>query len=490
MGLFWLIIFTTLAHWGKTQRYTNAKVRQMSDPFAFLVTGEKLPISTQTKIESLDILLRFDLDSVLYKAQKAEIDALLDRFQKLSFFTLDASLKNEYLSFFYIGQENYNNMAKNIDTLMGFKQTTECKNHTNCQNLALEVNIDDFKRVKANLQYRFNKIDPVNWTPLTIVSHREQQNTLLSFISVFDEFSANMFEKTDRMLTAVEALSNKNFPEDLLALVPAVCNNTGLFEGEAYKVLTCTGCTKGYQCKVQVDTPAVITVVTRMLPVSYAGIHLKGNEEQFTFARTAELELKQLDCDMTEGNIEYPSCQIHEFPPHCKKALDDNDVRGAISYCEFSKTTLQVAQSLPEGGVLVQDLAIEALQIAAGGAVITQPPPLIIYSPRDVHVKHGDEEYVYAPSDSVTEQKILQSMLTTEDFYKLISVVYWREFGRSFQVSDIIRYILVAMQLIILPLTIYGVVMAIKNAKKYKKVSMGKMNYKQNKKEYLLQRVK
>jgi hypothetical protein len=157
-----------------------------------------------------------------------------------------------------------------------------------------------------------------------------------------------------------------------------------------------------------------------MLPVSYAGIHLKGNEEKFTFARTAELELKQLDCDMEEGNIEYPSCQIHEFPPHFKKALDDNDVRGAISYCEFSKTTLQVAQSLPEGGVLVQDLAIEALQIAAGGIVITQPPPLIIYSPRDVHVKYGDEEYVYAPSDSVTEQKILQSMLTTEDFNKLI----------------------------------------------------------------------
>ena len=80
MGMFWLIIFTTLAHWGKAQRYTNAKVRQMSDPFAFLVTGEKLPISTQTKIESLDILLRFDLDPVLYKAQKAEIDARLDRF--------------------------------------------------------------------------------------------------------------------------------------------------------------------------------------------------------------------------------------------------------------------------------------------------------------------------------------------------------------------------------------------------------------------------
>jgi len=61
-----------------------------------------------------------------------------------------------------------------------------------------------------------------------------------------------------------------------------------------------------------------------------------GKEPKYIFARTAELELKQLECEYEEGNIEYPSCQIHDLPVVCKKALDENDVRGAIHGCTFT----------------------------------------------------------------------------------------------------------------------------------------------------------
>ncbi len=96
-------------------------------------------------------------------------------------------------------------------------------------------------------------------------------------------------------------------------------NDTSLYEGEAYYVKHCTGCKSGYQCVVQTDTPAATTQVTKMMPVAYQGIHLVGKEPKYIFARTAELELKQLECEYEEGNIEYPSCQIHDLPVVCKK---------------------------------------------------------------------------------------------------------------------------------------------------------------------------
>jgi hypothetical protein len=123
-------------------------------------------------------------------------------------------------------------------------------------------------------------------------------------------------------------LSNKIFPEDLLSSVPGVCNDTSLYEGEAYYVKHCMGCKAGYQRVVQTDTPATTTQVTKMMPVGYQGIHLVGKEPKYIFARTAEQELKQLECEYEEGNIEYPSCQIHDLPVICKKSLDENDVQG------------------------------------------------------------------------------------------------------------------------------------------------------------------
>ncbi len=50
----WGLIFM-LIEFGQGQRQTNGKVRQISDPFSFLVQGERMSISTQVKIESLDI---------------------------------------------------------------------------------------------------------------------------------------------------------------------------------------------------------------------------------------------------------------------------------------------------------------------------------------------------------------------------------------------------------------------------------------------------
>ncbi len=90
----WGLIFM-LIELGHGQRQTNGKVRQISDLFSFLVQGERMSISTQVKIESLDILLKFDIDPVNYRTEKAQVDAILTNFQGLTFFTQDQALKNE-----------------------------------------------------------------------------------------------------------------------------------------------------------------------------------------------------------------------------------------------------------------------------------------------------------------------------------------------------------------------------------------------------------
>jgi hypothetical protein len=130
------------------------------------------------------------------------------------------------------------------------------------------------------------------------------------------------------------------------------------------------------------------------------------------------------------------------------------------------------------------------VQINEGGSVVTKPPPIIIYSAQEVHVKNGDEEYVYAPLINSTEARILESMLTVDDIYKLVSVQYWREISESFSPADYIRYTLILVQFVILPLAIYNLVITVRTRNQVKVVSEGKRNYKINRNEYLLKRVK
>jgi hypothetical protein len=130
------------------------------------------------------------------------------------------------------------------------------------------------------------------------------------------------------------------------------------------------------------------------------------------------------------------------------------------------------------------------VQINEGGSVVTKPPPIIIYSAQEVHVKNGDEEYVYAPLVNSTEARILESMLTVDDIYKLVSVQYWREVSESFSPADYIRYTLILIQFVILPLAIYNLVITVRTRNQVKVVSEGKRNYKINRNEYLLKRVK
>jgi hypothetical protein len=130
------------------------------------------------------------------------------------------------------------------------------------------------------------------------------------------------------------------------------------------------------------------------------------------------------------------------------------------------------------------------VQINEGGSVVTKPPPIIIYSAQEVHVKNGDEEYVYAPLINSTEARILESMLTVDDIYKLVSVQYWREVSESFSPADYIRYTLILIQFVILPLAIYNLVITVRTRNQVKIVSEGKRNYKINRNEYLLKRVK
>jgi hypothetical protein len=130
------------------------------------------------------------------------------------------------------------------------------------------------------------------------------------------------------------------------------------------------------------------------------------------------------------------------------------------------------------------------VQINEGGSVVTKPPPIIIYSAQEVHVKNGDEEYVYAPLINSTEARILESLLTVDDIYKLVSVQYWREVSESFSPADYIRYTLILIQFVILPLAIYNLVVTVRTRNQVKVVSEGKRNYKINRNEYLLKRVK
>lgn len=487
MNKYSILPLSIIILYNSTFALRTQKVRDVIENFGFLVPGNKISVSGQQKIETVDVLIICNMTDLEFRTIKIQLDTIIENFQKLAIFN-DVPLKTEYTSFLKNPVQNYNSFMRNIEQILTFKGVQSCKQTASCQEIIFKFELKDLTVVKNNLLYRYNQVDTSTWTAQTVKDKREQQNTLLSFISTLDTFFTEMEFKTQKVISAIEALSNRDFPDEILADLPGVCNDSTLYMGEKHEVVSCQGCDTGYTCNIIVETPSNILEMTRMLPVAYRNVHLEGFEPHYIFAKTSEQELKQLDCEAPQFS-DYIPCQIMELESNCKNGLDTNNIIHSIQYCTFSYSDLPVSELLPGGGVLVQDLLAERIQINNGDSIVDKRPPFLLYSPKEVTVQWGDEEFVYGKAINISEAKLIQSILTEENVSYLVSTLKWKTFWSKFSTADYIRYILIATQLTLLPIALYTFICTIKNNKKIKVVNQSKKNYKANK-EYLLKRVK
>jgi hypothetical protein len=224
--------------------------------------------------------------------------------------------------------------------------------------------------------------------------------------------------------------------------------------------------------------------------VHYNDISIRGFTDRDLFGRTADVQdLKYLDCsDAYSGD--YAVCVEHEVPEPCKTMLGNDDIRGVIDHCNFTKSIPPVGIVLPHGGILIQGNDIE---ISNGQVSIGHKPPIAIYSPDTITIKSEEEDYVFPPAIHIEELILVESKLSKDDIAYLESMYSWDRIWENIEIADYIRYALILLQIVIFPIAITGCYFTVKQRKILNelrgrnKQKKGKENFKNN--QYLLRKI-
>ena len=116
---------------------------------------------------------------------------------------------------------------------------------------------------------------------------------------------------------------------------------------------------------------------------------------------------------------------------------------------------------------------------------IGDDPPFIICSPDNVLIREGILELNFPPDLNISTLNVIKSKLTEDDINKLINQYQWNLFWENFSWDMWFRFGILSLQIITLPLTIFGIYMNcsqrmdLKILKREK--TQKKLNYHENK---------
>ena len=85
--------------------------------------------------------------------------------------------------------------------------------------------------------------------------------------------------------------------------------------------------------------------------------------------------------------------------------------------------------------------------------------PIIICSPENVMIREGILELNFPPDLNISTLNVIKSRLTEDDINKLINQYQWNLFWESFIWDMWFRFGSLSLQIITLPLTIFGIYM-------------------------------
>ncbi len=186
------------------------------EKFTFLIEGENFWAASTTRYEQMDILIGIDFEETRWRELLAELDTVLEAYPKLNFFRIDEELMEEYVGPCLIGQGRFNKFHQHIKECFKFKNEKTIDEPTNiCSKEPLGLKKEDLEREVQNIKNRFKAIN-VNWTPEQVKTSVEAKNILFEFCNYYNDFSMIYEIIGDQMLTAMEQLSDRNYPEVLL----------------------------------------------------------------------------------------------------------------------------------------------------------------------------------------------------------------------------------------------------------------------------------
>jgi len=468
-----LYILITHLNIGLTQNILKKQVEKIApvSPFSFLVAGNSMAIANTIRIEQMDVLLEIDFTKEKWEEIKGSVQLIFTSFESLNFLK-DETINKQYGGLCKMGKTLFSDIVIIMGELFQFKN----ENKEDIQINACSVT------PLSMLKAEWNKI----------LENATVQSIILEYCGYTSDFGIVYENKASNMLATLDELTDGIYPEVLLGNAVRNCNFAKNGEGEKFTVSRCMFSKRGTRCEIQISQATNLRKYIQQHPVHYNGIGLSGTTHNDIIARTAEmLDLKFLQCDNDLWG-DFMVCEEFPVPENCRKGLDMENVEIITEYCNFTHRNPQIGTILPNGGILIQ--SIDPVEIMSNITKIGQYPPIVVYTPETLTIKHRDEEYSFAPAIKIEELIIVESKLTEDDLKLLYSVFYWNEGMINIDLDFWFDVALLIIELLVIPIAIAGLVLAIKQKNDIKDLTnslfgrrkrMCKENFKRNRRQLL-----
>jgi len=471
------VAFLYLIAISEGRRRSNLKSEDSN--FMFLIeNGEQLLVTDLSEtLVSVHLPLEFEGNEI--KVAFQEVLAVIAKWENYKVFTEDPETKAEYLGYSTPSALKIANIAANLNELISLQATgTPFVNPTLCKIPLPGIEANYFLQGKANLLKWIDKFGDT-WTKETVKTDLGQSATLLGFVELLWDLTSEWERHTSQILDQIEGLESLSIPSSILAELSQSTCLPNLTEGESYNVEKCKMTSLGLLCTLNVYQPSNYNKVIKMERVHYNDINLMGHNPEQTFVKLENSEtLKLISCNESKwSKSSFPLCPLLDIPKNCQEALEKEIFKDILEYCNFTKTPTPLAKRLISGSILIQQ---NDAQISTATRTIRDDTPLVILSPEKVFVKEQAIEQNFPPLDPNGILEIFKSKLTKEDLELLESTYKWRVYLENFTWDMYVRIVLVALQIIIWPLTITTLILGLKQRKRLNQIAKGKAKRKEN----------
>ena len=316
-----------------------------------------------------------------------------------------------------------------------------------------------------------------------ILNNRDLLRKCADFSLTYNNLINDLLNSANEAVANLNLLSEGTFPEMLRNLIDtAECQPTKSPDFEEIQIIGCFKMTALYECEITIIDPTIVINYIRLKPVIYEGVGLKLGTDIFLVKDSVSNKLSFLDC-LKPDKSKYFHCLDSLKNPYCLEKLQQGEIDGIILSCNFEYTQGPIAYRLLNDAILVQG---QDLSIFEDTLQILQKPPFLIKSNKLVKVISLFEEIAFSPTITFPDPGLQISKLSGLNIGGIKGKATWDNVKNVFKSFDILSYVSLALDFMLAPLTIAGIVMSCKrkfSPKKNVKISKKKgrkNNYSEN----------
>lgn len=445
---------------------------------SILVKNKAVEVSQSILTERVTLVANLNISLTSLKTSFITLSNAYKKYTDLGFFS-DPALKKEYQQAIDVGKGQFARTSEIIQDLFnGLDQKLIQTPESSCVFFMATLNDTT---IISETQFLTAKIAKVLGTwPIAEVKG-ENLALLERFIQSYNSISTGWYFTVQRQASNWNTLLSGKFPEELLAQLEQI----SCLERTKYETVEVLGCTEGKQglvCELNVQIPNSQQTYMTYTEVNYEGAQIAVPKPNYRFAQSSEgAELVWLDCKMEDlKSSDAIHCTEQEIESLCRHALQHDDVDKILSNCNFTLVTPELISHLHDDGILIQG---EEIMLLEDGKNIFSKPPLIIYTNLELIVLKDHKESKIIANTHTDNPRIIETKLSEDQISSMVSKAWWGDIAREMGWEDYVEYVGLALELILLPLTLLGIVLGLRGkcTKSRHEENPRKRNYRESK---------